>query len=82
MVGSSSNQQSLSLVDKGPIHYAIFVAQRVNITATRLAGLTWIKCCPFCGMHFQDASQMYHCLNCDTPADFSELDFRADKPDE
>lgn len=35
------------------------------------------ECCPFCGclcgMHFQDASAMYHCLNCDTLTDFSEL---------
>jgi hypothetical protein len=34
------------------------------------------QCCPFCGcfcgMHFQDASQMYHCLNCDTLTDFSD----------
>ncbi|MBY3043204.1 GIY-YIG nuclease family protein [Rhizobium ruizarguesonis] len=44
------------------------------------------ECCPFCGclcgMHFQDASQMYHCLNCDTLTDFSELDARADEPDD
>ncbi|SDP98588.1 GIY-YIG nuclease family protein [Ectopseudomonas guguanensis] len=35
------------------------------------------ECCPFCGclcgMHFQEASQMYHCLNCDALIDFSEL---------
>lgn len=35
------------------------------------------ECCPFCGclcgMAFQDASQMYHCLNCDALTDFSEL---------
>ena len=31
MVGSSSNQQSLSLVDKGPIHYAILEAHNGNI---------------------------------------------------
>jgi hypothetical protein len=35
------------------------------------------ECCPFCGclcgMHFQDTSQMYHCLSCDTMTDFSEL---------
>lgn len=24
-------------------------------------------------MHFQDASQMYHCVQCDTLTDFSEL---------
>ncbi len=35
------------------------------------------ECCPFCGclcgMAFQDASQMYHCLHCDALTDFSEL---------
>lgn len=35
------------------------------------------ECCPFCGclcgMAFQDASQMYHCLSCDALTDFSEL---------
>ena len=35
------------------------------------------ECCPFCGclcgMHFQEASQMYYCLQCDTLTDFSEL---------
>ena len=35
------------------------------------------ECCPFCGclcgMAFQDASQMYHCVSCDTLTDFSEL---------
>lgn len=36
MVGSSSNQQSLSLVDKGPIHYAILEAQMANITGVSL----------------------------------------------
>lgn len=34
------------------------------------------ECCPFCGcmggMHFQDASYMYHCVSCDTLTDFSE----------
>ncbi|MFT9113387.1 MAG: hypothetical protein ABF443_04665 [Acetobacter malorum] len=34
-------------------------------------------CCPFCGclrgMAFQDASQMYHCINCDALTDFAEL---------
>jgi hypothetical protein len=37
------------------------------------------ECCPFCGcfcgMHFQDASQMFHCLNCDELTDFSQPDF-------
>lgn len=35
------------------------------------------ECCPFCGcfcgMHYQEASCMYHCMNCDTLTDFSEL---------
>lgn len=39
--------------------------------------LEFYECCPFCGcfcgMHFQEASWMYHCLNCDTLTDFSEL---------
>ena len=43
------------------------------------------ECCPFCGclcgMHFQDASQMYHCLNCDELTDFSQLDPRSGEPD-
>ena len=38
------------------------------------------ECCPFCGclcgMHFQDASQMYYCINCDELTNFSE-----DEPD-
>jgi hypothetical protein len=33
------------------------------------------ECCPFCGcfcgMHYQDASSMYHCISCDTLTDFS-----------
>lgn len=37
------------------------------------------ECCPFCGclcgMHFQDASSMYHCLNCDTLTGFDEPDY-------
>lgn len=44
------------------------------------ADLEIYECCPFCGclcgMLFQEASQMYHCLNCDTLTDFSELDSR------
>ncbi|WP_349975063.1 GIY-YIG nuclease family protein [Pseudomonas sp. WHRI 8519] len=44
------------------------------------------ECCPFCGclcgMHFQDASQMYHCLNCDTLTDFSDLDPRNEDLDD
>jgi hypothetical protein len=44
------------------------------------------ECCPFCGclcgMPFQDASQMYYCLSCDTLTDFSELDSRNDELDE
>lgn len=39
--------------------------------------LEFDECCPFCGclcgMAFQDASQMYHCLHCDALTDFSEL---------
>ncbi|STQ89310.1 GIY-YIG nuclease family protein [Iodobacter fluviatilis] len=35
------------------------------------------ECCPFCGcfcgMHFQDASSMHHCINCDTLINFDEL---------
>lgn len=35
------------------------------------------ECCPycgcFCGMHYQEASCMYHCLNCDALTDFSQL---------
>lgn len=34
------------------------------------------ECCPFCGcmcgMHFQEQSLMYYCLNCDELTDFSE----------
>jgi hypothetical protein len=34
------------------------------------------ECCPFCGsmcgMHFQDASQAYHCMSCGRLTDFSE----------
>lgn len=44
------------------------------------------ECCPFCGclcgMHFQDASQMYHCIQCDTLTDFSELDPRDEPPED
>jgi hypothetical protein len=44
------------------------------------------ECCPFCGcmcgMQFQDASTMYHCLNCDALTDFSELEPRSEPPDE
>ena len=44
------------------------------------------ECCPFCGclcgMHFQDASQMYYCLNCDTLTDFSEVDPRNEDRDD
>lgn len=35
------------------------------------------ECCPFCGcfcgMYFNEAASMYHCLNCDTLTNFSEL---------
>ena len=34
------------------------------------------ECCPFCGcfcgMHFQEASSMYHCINCDTLTNFED----------
>lgn len=37
------------------------------------------ECCPFCGcfcgMHFQDASQMFHCINCDELTNFDQPDF-------
>ncbi|MGC2457952.1 MAG: GIY-YIG nuclease family protein [Gallionellaceae bacterium] len=37
----------------------------------------YYECCPFCGcfcgMHFNEAMSMYHCINCDTLTDFSEL---------
>lgn len=40
-------------------------------------------CCPFCGclcgMAFQEASQMYHCISCDALTDFSELSRHNDK---
>lgn len=40
------------------------------------ADLELDECCPFCGslcgMHFQDASQMYHCISCGRLSDFSE----------
>ncbi|MDR7193267.1 GIY-YIG nuclease family protein [Luteimonas terrae] len=43
------------------------------------------ECCPFCGclcgMHFQEASQMYHCLNCDALSDFSDVDPRGKELD-
>lgn len=38
--------------------------------------LEYYECCPFCGclcgMHFQDASNMYHCLNCGELTDFED----------
>ena len=49
------------------------------------ANLEIDECCPFCGclcgMHFQDASQMYHCIRCDTLTDFSEFYPRREEPD-
>jgi hypothetical protein len=43
------------------------------------------ECCPLCGclcgMHFQDASQMYYCIRCDRLTDFSELDPRSEEPE-
>ena len=39
--------------------------------------LEYYECCPFCGcccgMSFQEASQMYHCIHCGRLTDFSEL---------
>lgn len=50
------------------------------------ADLEMEECCPFCGclggMHFQDASQMYYCISCDTLTDFSELDPPDEEPEE
>lgn len=44
------------------------------------------ECCPFCGcmcgMAFQDASQMYHCISCDALTDFSELSYRQGDPED
>ncbi|MBC7906378.1 MAG: GIY-YIG nuclease family protein [Rhodospirillaceae bacterium] len=37
------------------------------------------ECCPFCGcccgIHFQEASSLYHCLNCDVLTDFEDVRF-------
>jgi|CXWL01.1.fsa_nt_gi hypothetical protein len=42
------------------------------------ADFEYHECCPFCGcfcgMSFNEAASMYHCLNCDTLTDFSELE--------
>jgi len=50
------------------------------------ASLEIDECCPFCGclcgMHFQDALQMYHCLSCDTLTNFSEPDPRDEEPED
>ncbi len=39
------------------------------------ADLEFEECCPFCGamcgMHFQEASQAYHCISCGRLSDFS-----------
>jgi len=39
--------------------------------------LEYQECCPFCGsfcgMHYQEASSMYHCLNCDELTTFDFL---------
>ena len=41
------------------------------------ADFEFYECCPFCGcfcgMHFQEASYMYHCVNCDTLTNFEDL---------
>jgi hypothetical protein len=43
------------------------------------------ECCPFCGclcgMHVQEASQMYYCIRCDMLTDFSELSPLDEEPD-
>lgn len=40
------------------------------------ADLEMDECCPYCGcmcgMHFQDASQLFHCINCDTLTGFED----------
>ncbi len=42
------------------------------------------KCCPFCGclcgMHFEEASQMYYCIRCDTLTNFPEFDRDCEEP--
>ena len=44
------------------------------------------ECCPFCGclcgMAFQEASQMYHCISCDALTDFSDFNRYDDQTDE
>ncbi len=44
------------------------------------------ECCPFCGcmcgMAFQDASQMYHCISCDALTDFSSLSDYQEEPED
>jgi len=49
------------------------------------ADLELDECCPFCGclcgMDFQEASQMYYCINCDELTDFSEHAPREEQPD-
>jgi hypothetical protein len=44
------------------------------------------ECCPFCGcfcgMHYQESTYMYHCLNCDAYTDFSELNRSLDSEDD
>ncbi len=51
------------------------LVQRIGIW--NWGNLEWSKCCPFCGsfcgMHFQEASYTYHCLNCDTLTSFDFL---------
>jgi hypothetical protein len=41
------------------------------------ADFEFYECCPFCGcfcgMHFQEASGMYHCMNCDAFTNFEDL---------
>lgn len=56
------------------------------------SSLEFDECCPFCGcfcgMHFQEASQMFHCLSCDELTNFegpnldNEQDYLAWKEDQ
>jgi hypothetical protein len=45
------------------------------------AEFEYYECCPYCGclcgMHFQEASGMYHCLNCDKLTTFDDLEEEA-----
>lgn len=49
-----------------------------HVGVCKWASFEYYECCPFCGclcgMHFQEASGMYYCMQCDTLTDFSEFD--------